>query len=396
MKTTTNSTITKSSTKTKRTNRNSIVWLCGAGAVILAGFMLFLLLNKGSNAAQSDKAPEQTIASNEKQPEIQLLIGAYGNYFYTYSFNQQTLEFKRIARAQTANPSYVIKDNDAIYAVKETAETSALTYFNEDLQPASVPTTTGLGPCFIMADDAYIYTADYDGGSMTIIPKDGGEAQIMYFSGTGPVAGRQESSHIHQIRQLPGDNSYILASDLGADKIRLIRKGTGSKVAFRHIADIACPAGTGPRHMEFSQDGNYLYCIGELSGNVLVYSIDRDQSPAAFTLIQEVQADEVNAGGSADIHMHPNGKFLYSSHRLDNDGISIFSIGPDGKISKTGYARTARRPRNFMICPDGNLLLVACRDDKLIQVFRIGEDGQLSLTPSVLQFENEGPSSITL
>jgi len=93
--------------------------------------------------------------------------------------------------------------------------------------------------------------------------------------------------------------------------------------------------------------------------------------------------------------MHPSGKWLYTSHRLDNDGISIFDIKEDGTLEKTGYTRTARHPRNFMITEDGGYLLVACRDDRLIQTFRIGQDGSLTLTQSTLPFETDMPSGIT-
>ena len=67
-----------------------------------------------------------------------------------------------------------------------------------------------------------------------------------------------------------------------------------------------------------------------------------------------------------------------------------------GTLEKTGYTRTARHPRNFMITPDGSTLLAACRDDKVIQVFSIGNDGSLTLQPVSLQFEKDMPSSITL
>jgi 6-phosphogluconolactonase (cycloisomerase 2 family) len=147
--------------------------------------------------------------------------------------------------------------------------------------------------------------------------------------------------------------------------------------------------------MEFSKDNKILYCICELSGNILAYSININDIPE-FTLIQEIQADEVNAGGSADVHLHPSGQYLYTSHRLDNDGISIFKTNADGTLEKTGYARTGRHPRNFLITPDGKLLLAACMNDHLVQVFRIEDDGTLALTPSALRFENDRPSSLTL
>ena len=148
--------------------------------------------------------------------------------------------------------------------------------------------------------------------------------------------------------------------------------------------------------MEFAPDGRTLYCIAELSGEVLVYDVsDSDGSPA-FTLKQQIQADEVNAGGSADIHVHPSGKYLYTSHRLDNDGISVFAVGENGLLEKIAYTRTGRHPRNFMITPDGRILMVTCMHDNLIQVFRIAEDGTLTLTDAVLRFDSDQPSCITL
>ena len=126
------------------------------------------------------------------------------------------------------------------------------------------------------------------------------------------------------------------------------------------------------------------------------YKVTYAEDVPEFTLLQRIQADEVNAGGSADVHLHPSGQYLYTSHRLDNDGISIFRILEDGTLEKTGYARTGRHPRNFLITPDGKLLLVACMNDHLVQVFRIETDGALTLTPSVLRFENDRPSCLKL
>lgn len=125
-----------------------------------------------------------------------------------------------------------------------------------------------------------------------------------------------------------------LATDLGADKIRILLITSGEQDTVKHISDVDCPSRSGPRHMEFSKDGKTLYCICELSGEVLAYSIDSENGTPAFTLMQKIQADEVNAGGSADIHLHPSGDYLYTSHRLDNDGIAIFRTMPDGRLER--------------------------------------------------------------
>ena len=356
-----------------------VSWICGAAAVCLAGFATFYLMNKEEN--------------------IKICVGTYGDQLYVYDFDAKNLEFKLNESAKATNPSYALMQDAYIYAVSETGNESGVYSF--DATGTSINKTadlkqTGADPCFVLIHNGHMMTADYSGGSISVFPIADGKlkdcCQTLKFEGNGPVTDRQESSHIHQLRAMPG-NKWILASDLGSDKIWII-KADGYEL--KAVGAIDCPAGSGPRHMEFSKDGKTLYCIAELSGYVLAYSINHENAVPEFTLIQEIQADEVNAGGSADIHIHPNGTYLYTSHRLDNDGISVFRIMEDGTLEKIGYSRTARHPRNFMITEDGNLLLVACRDDKVIQVFRIAEDGTLTLTPSVLQFESDKPSSVTL
>lgn len=323
-------------------------------------------------------------------------IGTYGGHIYKYAFDTETMEFTLLRSVEAHNASYVIQDGTMMYAVSETGDGSGAYSFNcaDGVSMTAEKRQTGADPCFIMEYEGMLLTADYTGGSVSVFPLSDGIigdcVQSLHFTGKGPVEGRQESSHIHQLRMLPGTD-MILASDLGADVIRLLRFEEGLLV---HISDVQCPSGSGPRHMEFNDAGDRLYCICELSGEVLVYEVSVEAEPS-FTLLQRIQADEVNAGGSADIHMHPSGRFLYTSHRLDNDSISVFAVGEDGLLEKIAYTRTGRHPRNFMITPSGDLLLVACMHDGLIQVFKIAGDGTLTLTDAVLRFDSDQPSCIT-
>jgi len=121
----------------------------------------------------------------------------------------------------------------------------------------------------------------------------------------------------------------------------------------------------------FHPNGKYMYVLGELSGEVLVYDYDSGN----LELKQTAKSDTVGARGSADIHVSPDGRFLYSSNRLKDDGIAIFSINEtDGTLTKVGYQLTAKHPRNFVITPNGKFLLVAGRDDNKIQVFTIDKE----------------------
>ena len=99
---------------------------------------------------------------------------------------------------------------------------------------------------------------------------------------------------------------------------------------------------------------------------------------AGFDTIQHIKADTLDARGSADIHLSPDGKFLYASNRLKGDGIAIFEVSSeDGTLDKVGYQPTGIHPRNFNITPNGKYLLVACRDTNEIQIYEREEESGL-------------------
>ena len=344
----------------------------------------------------------------------EVTVGTYGEHIYTYEFNHHKNTFVQKEIIPARNASYALPTMGAdgkeyIYTVSECGAESGVYSFerNTDNGHRTFSQTghiqeTGANPCFVMLYECgkYMLTADYTGGSVSAFPIENGAVKnlcaSLKFSGHGPDTVRQASSHIHQLKTLTTKSGkWILATDLGADAIRLISAETGKNgLNLTHKMDIPCPAGSGPRHMEFNADSTVLYCLTELSGEVLVYDIKHNGDIPEFSLRQKIQADEVNARGSGDIHIHPSGKWIYTSHRLSNDGIAIFNIIPDNSLEKAGYTRTARHPRNFMITDDGAYLLAACRDDKMIQVFEILKDGSLQLTGTTLNFEEDKPSSI--
>lgn len=350
------------------------------------------------------------LATGCKKGEVyRVTVGTYGEHIYTCEFNPHKNEFvqKEITAARNASYALPAKGNNGkeyIFAVSESGNESGVYSFERNagfVQTGHIQ-ETGANPCFVMLYDGgkYMLTADYTGGSISAFPigkgKVGNLCASLKFTGQGPDKARQASSHIHQLKALAsGSGKWILATDLGADAIRLISAETDKgELLLTHKTDIPCPAGSGPRHMEFNADSTVLYCLAELAGEVLVYDINNNGDIPEFTLRQRILADETNARGSADIHIHPSGKWLYTSHRLSNDGIAIFNILPDNSLEKVGYTRTGLHPRNFMITDDGAYLFVACRDDKLIQIFEILPNGSLLLTGTSLHLEEDKPSSI--
>lgn len=341
---------------------------------------------------------------------VHLLVGCYGKRIYKVLFDTCSRELTIVGEAEAVNASYVVADGDNIYTFSESGPESKVYSFNSlesgDIVCTSVLDCPGADPCFAIAspNGRCYFTADYSGGSISAYQISEGKIERMggkiQFSGSGPHIRRQTAPHIHQLKWLPescgcGD-SWILASDLGADRIRVVKVGglDGENIELSYMDDIVTPPGSGPRHMEFSADGRVLYCLTELSGEVFVYMVSVLEGVPSFELKQRIVADEVSAGGSADIHLDPSGKYLYTSHRLRNDGISVFKVLDNGLLERVGYTHTALHPRSFYITDDGKSLLVASKDERCIEVYGINDDGSLLKYPGKLSFEQEEPVCI--
>ncbi len=321
-----------------------------------------------------------------------LFVSSYGSAddecIRLYSFNPETGENQYVSGLSgISNPSFLClgPDGKHLYAVGEddgeTASANTLIY-NDSLRTlqlvASQPTDGG-APCNICVspDQHEVITSNYVGGSISVFPIQDdqtlGKCQAISFEGHGPNTDRQEQAHLHAVNFTP-DGRYMLANDLGTDQIHFFPIAKGESVISQPFTNLQLPAGTGPRHLCFSPTGQHAYLLSELSGEIFVLAYDADSaSTEPFRIVQTLKADTLDAGGSADIHCSRDGRYLYASHRLQGDGISIYHIADDATLTRIGYQPTGSHPRNFTLSSDGRFLLVACRDSHVVHVFRRDE-----------------------
>lgn len=223
-------------------------------------------------------------------------------------------------------------------------------------------------------------TANYNGGSISVfsISADGAllPAEVYAYEGGSPGAERQAVPHLHCVYASPDEN-YLYANDLGTDRIykyEIVASDKGLSLREGTPSSFSLPAGEGPRHTVFHPNGKWAYLISELSGRVALMYYDKGN----LTPVRFVEADTLHVSGSADIHITPDGRFLYASNRLKGDGIAIFSIDlENGQLTKIGYQLTGIHPRNFVITPNGKFLLCACRDSHIVQVYEIDKQSGL-------------------
>jgi 6-phosphogluconolactonase (cycloisomerase 2 family) len=121
-----------------------------------------------------------------------------------------------------------------------------------------------------------------------------------------------------------------------------------------------------------------VYIISELSEAVTVCSYYEGKMEVIQTIETHPQADR----HAADIHLSPDGKFLYASVRNIEDGLAIFEVNQEtGLLKKVGYQSTGKHPRNFNITPNGKYVLVADMNDSKIEIFeRNSQTGLLTNT----------------
>ena len=349
--------------------------------------------------ASCANSSKPVVAETNPEDSLYLIIGSYAapeeEGIKVYGFNQNTGDATCISGVSgISNPSFVYpnKAGNRMYAVGEDeGETSTANFLTFDkatgqLTLQNTQLTHGGAPCNIMLSPAedYVYTANYFGGSMTEfkVAEDGslGEGRAIAFSGSSVDPERQTKPYIHAVNFTP-DQKFLLADDLGTDNVHVFPLNDRSADATKPLldeanaSDVFIKAGLGPRHLSFAPNGKRAYLIGELSGEVATLSYENGQ----LSVMQTLKADSLNAGGSADVHVSPDGNYVYTSHRLQGDGISILKVLEDGTLEKVGYQATGIHPRNFALTPNGKLLLVACRDTDEVQIFiRNSETGLLT------------------
>ena len=329
--------------------------------------------------------------SETSTDELSMLVGTYtvgssSDGIYLFHFNQLTGNAHLVTSTKIGNPSFLTftRHPDFIYSVSEFSNGQAAanatpfdatteTFGSTRTALASTTTSGAEDPCNIWTNGRFLVTANYTGGSLSAFAiSDGGATlKLRQFIRFQKLLDNSVS-HIHCARPTP-DGKYLLVTDLGNDCIYrfTINSDATADNATPFLSDRRIvyngPQGWGPRHFVFSSDNQFMYLINELGGTIVVFRyVNGNLLP-----VQHVLAEEVPAHGSADIHLSPDGHFLYASHRLQNDGISIYRINKaNGLIRKVGYQRTARHPRNFALTPNGRFLLVAGRDDNCIEVYR--------------------------
>ena len=298
------------------------------------------------------------------------------------------------------NPSFlsISPNGKYLYSVGEIDDErgGALSSYSIDKENASLSiinsiSTGSSGPCHLMTNSSgsILLAANYAGGASTLakINDDGSldnEVQVIKHKGSSINPERQMEPHAHSINISPS-GKYALVPDLGTDKVVIYEIDMLSKKLVPNDPSfVKVTPGMGPRHLEFHPNGKVVYVIHELEAHISVF--DFDDQDGKLIEIQSISTLPPNHDqkSCADIHISPDGKYLYGSNR-GHDSLVIYKVSNDGRqIENVDYQSTlGNTPRNFAIDPNGNFLLAANQDSSDIFTFKINKDnGKLDPTGS--------------
>ena len=328
-----------------------------------------------------------------------------GIYAFRYDASAGKLAPIGVA-AETRDPSWVAihPNGKFLYAVNEAGKNSMVSAFAIDSTSGKLTLldqlpALGEDPCYLSFDKTgnYVLVANYTSGNVVVFPigRNGklgpATANLRDEGKLGPNKERQDGPHAHWIETSAG-NRFAYVSDLGLDKIliykfdresgKLSNPDPGREEAFS--ATLA--PGSGPRHLTFSRDGNFMYVLSELQSTVTVFANDAREKYRALQSVSALPTGFSGRNDAAEIVLDPRGKFMYTSNR-GSDTIAVFQVETTGLLRLAANVPIGgKEPRHFSIDPSGNYLLAENQLSDSIVTFRIDpKTGALTPTGETLE-----------
>lgn len=296
--------------------------------------------------------------------------------------------------AETKSPSFLAlhPDGKHLYAVNEVdsflgKKAGGITAFTIDDKTGSLTKLNeqesgGTGPCHLVVDreGKCVLVANYGGGSCgtVVLKSDGslGDLTSFFQHEAKPAApgAKVRPPHGHSINVSP-DNKLAFCADLGRDEIVLYNLDAAAGKLTKHDPPAGnCPEGSGPRHFALHPNGKIAYAINESKLTITVFAFDA--AKGSLTELQTISTlpEGVTGGSTAEIVVHPSGKFVYGSNRGHNS-IAVFQVDPSsGKLTAAGHqGEGIKIPRNFNIDLTGKWLLVGSQEGNNVAVFQIDQ-----------------------
>lgn len=313
---------------------------------------------------------------------IRFFVGSYalpsqtGLYCCALNLNAGDIEMQSV-RPGSLNPSFIAHPGGSLlYAVNEAIQefgrVAAFSILPDGrLSLVNSQSSFGEAPCHVSISMSHnlLIACNYLGGNLSVHRLLGSAGiapchQTIAHSGHSGGNPRQHSAHPHSA-VFSEDESLVFVPDLGCDTLFVYAIQNEQLIL---ACSYSLAQGSGPRHIVLHPYNHCLYLVNELSNTITVLKIENN---VIFEIqsVSTIPDDFDLQTTAADIHISPDGRFVYVSNR-GHDSIVFFSVGENGRLDFAGYSFSGgKTPRNFAISPDGNYLLVANQDSNQVSLF---------------------------
>ncbi|WP_409173603.1 lactonase family protein [Enterococcus mundtii] len=319
-----------------------------------------------------------------------IILGTYtrrkseGIYQIELDTDKGTLENLTLVTKENS-PTYVAKsDAGNLYTVTSVDGLGGVGAYDHSYNFLNAVTEAGAPLCYVTVDEQrqLVYGANYHKGEVNVyrITEDGSlEATdaVFHQEPTGPHK-NQDHAHVHYTDLTP--DQRLAVCDLGTDRVYTYDVDENGKLAVKAVLEVE--PGTGPRHLVFHPNNQFVYLFGELDSTVRVLSYD--ETTGEFKEVQKISTlpeGFTEENGGAAIRISNDGRFVYASNRGHNS-IAVFAVNEEG--SHLEHVQTISTegdfPRDFALDPENDYVISANQNtDNLTLYKRDATTGELTL-----------------
>lgn len=302
-----------------------------------------------------------------------------------YDVDMKNGRFKEKQKVEITNSSYIgISHNKkTLYSITDAGVEAYHILPDGGLEFLNEASINGMRGCYLNMDqeDNFLLTAGYHDGKVTILKlnKDGSIGEITderYHKGLGTAAGRNHVPHVQCIK-VSKDNKYLLAADLGMDRVNVYSLNVESG-KIKEVDVIHCDQESSPRHMQFSKDGRFLYVCLEQKCGIEVYEYVDNNGDPEFNKIQTVsnsdEADSIGVASSA-LTFSEDYNYLVSSTAGENNAI-VYKVDKEtGLLTKKIQLPVAGEyPKDAALFPDNKHLVSLNHESDSLTFFTVDMD----------------------
>lgn len=292
------------------------------------------------------------------------------------------------AQVEITNSSYVTISHNGrfLYSITDFGVEAFKILEDGNLELVNRASINGMRGCYLSTDyeDKFLFCAGYHDGKITVLRLNSDTGMVgeitdeIFHKGLGSVSERSFRPHISCVR-MTRDNHYLCAADLGIDYVNVYRldhvKGT-----LKQVDIIRCDLQTAPRRVKFSEDGNYMYVVGELKNCIDVYRYHEENKTPFFDHIQTVPTTDNDEGyvAASAMGFSADGKYILASNAGENT-VALFEVNPDtGELSRLFCLPiSGEYPKDAILFPDNKHLVCLNHESDTMTFFTVDAEKKI-------------------